>query len=150
MKSLCLLLFSLTCFTLYSCKKNKADNTIVTLAGTRWTISLIVENEATNPPGANGSNVYYPWLDCNKEDTYTFSDGQLKYDSHGVECSSGRLFEASSEFTYDLNTKNLTIKSGNLIKTFQGLELTKDRLKLCQPTPLTTTNGYMIYLFKKK
>ena len=143
--------FVLSCI---ACDKQEKDaNEKNNLLNTVWMASLIDDNPDTNPPGDfgfSGDNLYFPWLACHLDDSFTFTAGKLIIDSNGTDCEegTGSVFEAKDQsYTYNSDRKQLTIETvaGNV--TLQVYEVNQLRLKVGFPIPM---GGNMVFLFKRK
>lgn len=162
MKTIRLLLLVLCGCTAISCAKNDngGDPTDL-LAGTRWQAVRIDENPASNPPGEfryasdhdfHTKHQYYPWQDCQLDDTFAFKNGKIAVDDNGSPCSYGidQEFElASQPYVYDEVAKKLTVGTGEDSVTFDVYEINKSRLKIGLTVATAGGFKYIVFLFRK-
>lgn len=146
-----------------SCAKNDdgADPADL-LAGTRWQASLIDENPASNPPGEfryagnhdfNTKHQYYPWQECQRDDTFAFKNGKMAVDNNGTPCLNelDLIFEfANQPYVYDEEAKKLTVGVGEDSVTFDVYELNKSRFKMGLTVPTAGGFKYVVFLFKSR
>lgn len=107
------------------------------------------DNLSTNPPGdfgVNGRNQYYPWRQCQEDDTFTFSsDGNLRIDFGGTSCDNYGDWFFTTPQPYEYDRENAALKIGSSL-TLHVAEINESRLKLYVQIP----GGYIVYLFQRK
>lgn len=157
MKPKHLFLFILLYAILSGCKKeNSNEVTAGPFENTTWQVALTDENPDTNPPGGfgiNGINQYYPWLNCNLDDRFSFKDNTLSFDNNGTACENDLklIFESNTQpYAYNEQSKTLTLGSGNNAIDLQVFELSSSRLKIGVPIPSASGIGYVILIFKRQ
>lgn len=152
-----LIYFSLTALLFSGCSKD--DNDIDTVAGlenTTWVATMTDENPSTNPPGEfgmNGVNQYYPWSECHMDDSFIFLKDRLSINDNETACDDGLdlIFNTKNQpYTYNAETKTLTVGSGDDVAVLDVYELNKDRLKLGLSVPAPGGGNNVLFLFKRK
>lgn len=154
-RTICFPLLAALCFVVLSCAKTDDDGPTDGLAGTRWQVTLTDENPASNPTSMGGSVevLYHPWLECDKDDTFTFKDGRLSIDQGANVCEGGGNLIATlagQPFTYDKEAKRLTVGAGESSVSLEVYELNGSRLKVGVPIASGTGYNFLLFLFKKK
>ena len=139
------------------CSKDDNDEkVIVGLENTTWVATMTDENPSTNPFGEfgmNGTNQYYPWSECHMDDSFIFSKDRLSIDDNQTACDDGidLIFDTKNQpYSYDAETKKLTVGSGDDVVILHVYELNKDRLKLGLSFIGYGGGNNLIFLFKKK
>ncbi|WP_437921529.1 hypothetical protein [Sphingobacterium sp. LRF_L2] len=140
---------------LSGCSKDDADqNEEYILKNSTWVATTVDANPDTNPPGqfgANGNNNYYPWLDCQLDDSFTFSQGNLTIDDNGTNCEVDFVIDNKVQaFSYNAESKQLTVGEGQDPIIFTVYELNKDRLKLGLSLVAPGGGANLVFLFKRK
>ena len=144
MKTISFLIF-FTLFVLSSCKKSMdADNSVVnfTLLTTKpWKAVLTDNNTATNPKG--GTILYYPYRDCDLDDSGTFFDnGTLTISTGPNRCYTPE--PPTINHKYSIDKVNNTITIDNAIYTLA--EISETQLKYYAITTTASGTQYVIYI----
>ena len=149
--------FSLTALLFSGCAKEDNDENItISLENTTWVATMTDENISTNPPGEfgmNGVNQYYPWLECHMDDSFIFLKDRLSINDNETACDNGidLIFDTKNQpYSYNAETKKLTVGSGDDVVVLDVYELNGDRLKLGLTVPTGTGFGHVVFLFRKK
>lgn len=149
--------FSLTALLFTGCSKDDNNtDAVVKLENTTWVTTMTDENPSTNPPGQfgmNGVNQYYPWSECHMDDSFVFSKDRLSINDNGTVCDDGLdlIFNTKNQpYSYNAETKKLTVGSGDDVAVLDVYELNKDRLKLGLTIATVTGFGKIVVLFKRK
>ncbi len=149
--------FSLIALLFNGCSKDDNDtDAVVKLENTTWVATMTDDNPSTNPFGEfgmNGLNQYYPWSECHMDDSFIFLKDRLSINDNGTVCDDGLdlIFETKNQpYSYNPETKKLTVGSGDDVAVLDVYELNKDRLKLGLTIPTGTGFGNIVFLFKRK
>lgn len=137
-------------------KDDNGENAIVSLENTTWVATMTDDNPSTNPFGEfgmNGPNQYYPWSECHMDDSFIFLKDRLSINDNGTVCDDGLdlIFDTKNQlYSYNPETKKLTVGSGDDVAVLDVYELNKDRLKLGLSVPAPGGGNNVIFLFKRK
>lgn len=128
-------------FILFFGCKNDGVEVKVSLTSKMWTPALIDKNTSTNP---SGQVLYKAFLNCEKDDTYSFgADGKLTINRGVNQCNSSEINKEILNYTYSANTKELVI---NGIK-YTVVDESEVQLKYYTAIPNATSFQYLIFLF---
>lgn len=140
---------SLLVLAISACKKNKQnDSPELALENSTWLPSMTDVNPASTP---NGNTLYYPWMQCNLNDSFTFRNGKIVA-GNNASCNTKNqmAYYNDSLYTYHPEKKEIWLRYGQYTHKLLVLDFTKDHLKLAAVTSSLTGYNYIIYLYKRK
>jgi len=127
---------------LAACNKNTAvDGSAGDLLTSRpWIPSLTDDNKATNP---KGNVIYFAFLSCQNDDTYTFSNNQLTLNTGLNHCD---VKEAqSTDYNYTIDKVSNTININYI--PFTLAEVSATQLKYYMAIPGVSGIQYVVYIY---
>lgn len=128
--------------TFLSCKKDENEETINIITSKAWKFGLTDLNKHTNPSGTPN---YYPVLECEKDDTFTFkTDGTMVRTFGAKKCGDSKETSKTVNYSFDKDTRALTIDG---VK-YSVLEENKSQLKYVLATATTMGVSNEIYLLQ--
>lgn len=137
-------LFFMLLLLVFSACKKEADDTPPGsyLLSKTWKRALIDKNPSTNPAG---DILFYPVLDCQKDDTFKFGANGTLTISYGTnKCDSNEASSKTMSYTYNKSTKELIIDG---IK-YTLAEESGNQLKYYGLVPSATKFVHVVYLFE--
>jgi hypothetical protein len=139
------LLNLMVCFLILGCKKDKAKelDPLDILTSKTWKYSLVDKN-----PSSSGVDINIPFnvmADCFKDNTFQFTkDGMVILNTGKVKCVDGEKEVITSTYTFNKETKELTVGGTKSIV----LELTKNQFKYKAPVPHNTGYTYVLIILE--